>query len=73
MCGSAAASLLGLWVRILPGERISRSCECCVLSGRSLRRGDYSSRGVLPSAFCLTECDHESSIMWTWLTEAIVL
>ena len=31
--GSAAARLLGLWVRILPGPRISVSCECCVLSG----------------------------------------
>jgi hypothetical protein len=32
--GSAAASLLGLWVRIMPGTCISLSCECCVLSGR---------------------------------------
>jgi hypothetical protein len=29
------------------------SCECCVFSGRSLRRADHSSRGVLPSVVCL--------------------
>jgi hypothetical protein len=31
------------------------SCECCVLSGRSLfLRADHSSRGVLPSVVCLS-------------------
>jgi hypothetical protein len=34
--GSAAARLLGLWVRIPPGVWMSVSCECCVLSGRGL-------------------------------------
>ena len=34
--GSAAARLLGLWVRIPPGAWMSVCCECCVLSGRSL-------------------------------------
>ena len=35
---SAAASLLGLWVRIPLGEWMSLSCECCVLcTYRSLR------------------------------------
>jgi len=33
--GSAAARLLGLQVRILPGF-MDVSCECCVLSGRGL-------------------------------------
>jgi hypothetical protein len=33
--GSAAARLLGLWVRILPGG-VDVCCECCVLSGRGL-------------------------------------
>jgi hypothetical protein len=33
---SAAARLLGLWVRIPPGAWMSVSCECCVLSGRGL-------------------------------------
>jgi hypothetical protein len=32
-CGSAVARLLGLRVRIPPGEWMSVSCECCVLSG----------------------------------------
>ena len=35
-CRSAAACLLGLWVRIPPGAWIFVSCECCVLSGRGL-------------------------------------
>jgi hypothetical protein len=33
---SAAARLLGLRVRILPGARKTFSCECCVLSDRGL-------------------------------------
>jgi hypothetical protein len=37
--GSAAARLLGLWFRIPPGELMSFSCECCVLSGRGLCDG----------------------------------
>jgi len=37
--GSAAACLLGLWVRIPPESWMSVSCECCVLSGRSLCDG----------------------------------
>ena len=35
----------------------------CVVRLRSLRRADLSSRGVLPSVVCLTECERESSIM----------
>jgi hypothetical protein len=53
--GSAAARLLGLWVRIPPGAWMSVSCECCVL-----RRAGHSSRGVLPSVVCL-KCDREAS------------
>jgi hypothetical protein len=34
--GSAAARLLGLWVRIPPGHGCQTLVECCVLSGRSL-------------------------------------
>ena len=34
--GSAAARLLGLWVRILPRAWTSVCCECCMLSGRGL-------------------------------------
>jgi hypothetical protein len=29
--GSAAACLLGLWVRIPPGAWMSISCECCLV------------------------------------------
>jgi hypothetical protein len=32
--GSAAARLLGLWVRIPPGAWMSVICDCCVLSSR---------------------------------------
>ena len=45
----SAVRLLRLWVRIPPGARIFVYCECCVLSGRGLRRIDHSSRGVLPT------------------------
>ena len=34
--GSAAARLLGLWVRISPEAWMSVSCKCCVLSGIGL-------------------------------------
>jgi hypothetical protein len=30
---------LGLWDRIPPGEWVSVSCECCVLSGRRICDG----------------------------------
>ena len=44
---SAAARLLR--VRKPPGAWKFVCCECCVLSGRALRRADHSSRGVLPT------------------------
>jgi hypothetical protein len=34
--GSAAARLLVLWIRVLPGEWMSVCCECCLLAGRGL-------------------------------------
>ena len=39
VCGSAAAQLLGLRVRIPPVVWMSVSCECCVSSGRGLCDG----------------------------------
>jgi hypothetical protein len=39
------------------------SVVLCVVRYRSLRRADHSSRGVLPTVVCLTECDREASIM----------
>jgi hypothetical protein len=46
---TAVVRLLGLWVRIPPKEWIFVCCECCVLSGKSLRRAYDSCRGVLPT------------------------
>jgi hypothetical protein len=60
--GSAAAHLLGLWVRIPPRAWMSVCCECCVLSGRGLwdelvPRPEESYR-----LWCVSNvCDHETS------------
>ena len=56
-CGPAAASLLGLRVRIPPGSRMSLACECCVIRYRSLRRPDLSSRRVRTSVAGLKVID----------------
>jgi hypothetical protein len=43
-----------------------------VVRSTSLRRADHSSRGVLPSVVCVTEPDHETSIMRRpWSTRAV--
>ena len=57
---SAAAPLLRLWVRILPGD-MDVCCECCVLSGRGLcdeliTRPEDSYR-----LWCVIVCDLETS------------
>ena len=59
---SAAARLLGLWVRIPPGTWTFVCCECCVLSGRGLcdeliTRSEASSR-----LWCVVVCDLETAI-----------
>ena len=47
---SVAARLLRLWVRIPPGGMdICLLSVLCIVSWRSLRRADQSSRGVLPT------------------------
>jgi hypothetical protein len=62
--GSAAASLLGLRVRIPLGTWISVYCEClcCQVqvsaSGRSLVQRS-------PTECCVSVCDPEASIMWS--------
>jgi len=38
-------------------------CECCVLSGRGLRRADHSPRGDLPTVMRRCVCDLETSRM----------
>jgi len=54
---SAAARLLGLWVRILPEAWMPVSCECCVLSGRGLCIAPITR----PEEFYLAWC------VWVWL------
>ena len=58
---SAAARLLGLWVRIPPGAWMSVCCDCCVLSSRGLcdeliTRSEESYR-----LWCVVVCDLETS------------
>jgi hypothetical protein len=49
-----AAGLLGLRVRILSGELMSISLECCVLPGTAAcDRADHPPRGVLLSVVCV--------------------
>jgi hypothetical protein len=54
--GSAAACLLGLWVRIRPGALISVVCGCCVSSGRSLA-SNWSLVQRSSTEFRVFECD----------------
>jgi len=59
--GSAAACLLGFWVRNPPGAWMT--VFLCVVRQRSLRRVDHSFWGVLPTVVCLNECGRESSVI----------
>jgi len=68
--GSAAARLLGLWVRISPGTWMSFSYVCSVVccqvkvseTGWSLVQNSRTERGV-------SECDHEAStVRRSWST-----
>jgi len=52
--GSAAACLLGLWVRIPPRAWMFVCCWYCVVTYRSLRWADHSSGRILPSVACLS-------------------
>jgi hypothetical protein len=58
--GSAAAGLLGLWVRIPPGPLVPASCECWVPSGRGLRDGQSLVQRS-PADCCISECGLEAS------------
>jgi hypothetical protein len=70
--GSAAACLLGLWVRIPPAEWMSVSCECCVLSGRGLCVGLITRPEESYRLWCVSECDRQASIMRRpWPTGAV--
>jgi len=57
-CGSEAARLMGLWVRIPPLARMS--CTCCQV-GFS-RPADHPYREALPKAVCLNKCDRDASM-----------
>jgi hypothetical protein len=60
--GSAAAHLLGLRVRIPSGTWMTVFFSVLhVVRQRSVLRADHSSRGVLSSMVCVTECDSEAS------------
>jgi hypothetical protein len=58
---SAAARLLGLWVRISPGAWRSLSCEYCVLSGWGLCDGLITPQSSPTGCVCLVVCDLETS------------
>jgi len=63
--GSAAACLLVLWVPIQPGAWMSVCRECCLLSGTALCVGLITRPEDSYRVCCVSECDHESSIMRT--------
>ena len=58
--GSAAASLMGLWVRIPQGALMSVSCACCVVSGRGL----CDELVLHPEESYRLWCDREASKKW---------
>ena len=58
---SAAARLLRLWVRILPGAWMFVCCECCVLSGRGLCDGLITRPEESYRLWCVDVCDLETS------------
>ena len=62
-CGSAAAQLLRLWVRIPPGVWTFVSCECCVLSGRGLCDGPITRPEESYRLWCVVVCGLETSWM----------
>jgi hypothetical protein len=59
--GSAAARLLGLWVRIPPRAWMPVSCECCVLSGRGLCDGLVTRPEESYRGWCVR--------VWSWSLE----
>ena len=63
---SAAARLLGLWVRTLPGAWMFVCCECCVLSGGGLGDELTTSPEESYRMRCVTVCDLETSRMRSW-------
>jgi len=62
-CGSAAARLLGLRIRIPLGARMSLTCECYVLSRRGLCGGMIIRPGESHRIWRVFECEREASMM----------
>jgi len=62
-CGSAAACLVGLWVRIPSGAWMSVSCECCLLLCRGLCAALISCPEESYWLWCVWMSDYEPSIM----------
>ena len=66
---SAAARLLGLWVRIPPGAWMFVCCECRVFSGRGLCDGLITRPEESYRLCCVVVCDPETSfIKKSWPT-----
>jgi hypothetical protein len=59
--GSAAARLLGFWVRIPLDAWMSVYCDCCVLSGRGLCVGLITFPEESYRLLCVVLCDLETS------------
>ena len=59
---SAAARLLGLWVRIPPGAWISVCCKCCVLSGRGLCEELFTHPEESYRMWCVVMCDFRNLV-----------
>jgi hypothetical protein len=59
--GSAAARLLGLGFRILPGTWMSVSCDCCVLPGRGLYDELITRPEESYRLWCVVVCDVEKA------------
>ena len=79
-CGSAAARLLEMQVRIPREARTCVSYECCVLTGRGLCVGliirpqkSYRVWCVTLSVVCHTKCENEASMRKLWLTRVLSL
>ena len=67
---SAAARLLGLWVRIPPWAWMCVCCECCVLSGSATSRSLVQRS---PTDCGVSECYRESStIRRPWPTGGLL-
>jgi hypothetical protein len=60
---SAAAGLLGMWVRIPSKVWMSVCCECCVLSGRGLCDELITRPEESYPLWCVVVCDLETSRM----------